>query len=89
MLSTQDLLDLKEKLEADKKEKAKNEGILEQIEKDWEDEYDCKSEKEVKNKVKEIDTEIEGLTAKRDKYIIEIEEIIGGEGEVVEEEEDD
>ena len=72
-MEVQELQNLKEKIEIAKADKAKAEGAIEQIEKRWKDEFECKDVDEVKVKIKDTEKEIETLTEKRDGYVEEIE----------------
>ncbi len=69
----QEIQNIKDKIETAKSDQAKAEGSIEQIEKQWKDDFDCANIDEVKAKIDETETSIASLTTKQEGYMKEIE----------------
>jgi chromosome segregation ATPase len=70
--------EIKEKVDEAKEEKAKAEGAMEQIEKQWVEEFECKTEEEVQNNIDKLETDIKDLTEKQTSYMTEINTVMEG-----------
>jgi chromosome segregation ATPase len=70
--------EIKQKVDEAKEEKAKAEGAMEQIEKQWKDEFDCKTEEEVQNNINKIEADIKDLSEKKETYMTEINTVMEG-----------
>lgn len=72
-MTAEKLAELKDKIDTAKSDRDKAQGAIEEIEKNWKEEFDCKTAEEVETLIKTYNTQIESLTKKYDSLVEEIE----------------
>jgi hypothetical protein len=78
-MKTEELEQLRSRIETAKEEKAKAEGALEEILKRWKEEFGCGSLEEVALKIKEIRETVRSLIEKYERYMEELRGLVEDE----------
>ena len=73
MITLERLEEIQEAIEDNKEKKAKAEGNMENIEKQWKEKYNCDSPEEAQTKAEELTEEIQALKIKKAELETEIE----------------
>lgn len=71
-MTAESLQELRKKIDKAKSEKARAEGAIEQIEKQWKDDFDCDGVDAVKKLIDDTREQIDSLSKKLESYIREI-----------------
>jgi hypothetical protein len=78
-MKTEELEQLRSRIETAKEEKAKAEGALEEILKRWKEEFGCGSLEEVALRIKEIRETVRSLIEKYERYMEELRGLVEDE----------